>query len=326
MAPKYVLRWYDKAWVLSAVMSMLWAPFSAWILWDRMIIPAQNEVAVTSFVLILFLFVTHKGSLFVARLLQICLYLLERPFSKKEYYGLLVGCCVLVVFDLVWVVYSTNVGFNMFERMIVYGYLVHNFLSCAIELCFIDKFRQHLRDIMVVRAAEYFVKADSVSQISTRTRILRKIQQILSWFGRPQGGYIALPDDHTLEMDASLAASTGSPPLSFNLHPELKENIVHWSRMSSNSRTSKPLWVTTRNYDRCIEFSRTVAEFLSSTDGDSMPAAAFVDVSRTHAVFWPLIRGLMSVSPEYIRKKCQDYVASDSVSSRHNPVDKSPYW
>jgi hypothetical protein len=102
--------------------------------------------------------------------------------------------------------------------------------------------------------------------------------------------------------DASLVVSTGSPSFSFNFNPELKENIIHWYRMSSDSHTSKPLWVTTHNNDWCIGLSRMVADFLSSNDGDSRPGVTLVDVSQTHAVFWPVIRGLMSACPEYTRE------------------------
>ncbi|KAJ6449558.1 hypothetical protein C8R45DRAFT_144950 [Mycena sanguinolenta] len=159
-----------------------------------------------------------------------------------------------------------------------------------------DEFRQYMNDIMVIRVADHFGKADSILQISTMTQILRKIKQMLFCFRRLQRGYMGLADD------ASLVALTGSPSFAFNFNPELKENIIHWYHMSSNSHTSKPLWVTTHNNEWCIGLSRIVTEFLSSNDDDSRPGVTVIDVSQTHTVFWPLIRGLMSASPEYTRE------------------------
>ncbi|KAJ7795226.1 hypothetical protein B0H14DRAFT_112953 [Mycena olivaceomarginata] len=159
-----------------------------------------------------------------------------------------------------------------------YASPIHNFVLCALELCFRDQFRQYMRDMMVIQAAEYFVTADSVSQISASTspRIFPRLRRILSWFRRPQAAYISLPDDQGLEMGTSLAGSTG--PLCWLLNrPEFNENIIHWSQMLSDSHTGKSLWITTRKKEHRAELACRVSESLSSTDSDSKHETSLVD-------------------------------------------------
>ncbi|KAJ6482743.1 hypothetical protein C8R45DRAFT_1075814, partial [Mycena sanguinolenta] len=277
MVPEYVLRRYSKAWAPNATVFMLWVPLNAWTLVNRALAPTLQKTSVVIVICLFFFFATHNICLLVLRGHQVWQYVQGTAFSKSEYYWPLYSCCI-------------------------YGFLVHNFLYFVLEICVMDEFRQYMGDIMVIRAADYFVRADSIPQISTKTRILRKINHMLCWFRRPQGEHITLPHDRALEMDASLVASIDSPSFSFNFNPELKENVIHWYRMSSNSHTSKPLWVTTYNNNWCVGLSRMMAEFLSSNDSDSRPGVTLVDVSQTHTVFWPVTRGLMSACPEYTRE------------------------
>ncbi|KAJ7860029.1 hypothetical protein B0H13DRAFT_1123307 [Mycena leptocephala] len=199
-------------------------------------------------------------------------------FAKMEYYRLLCCYCLLVLLDILRVIYWTDIEFNMFERIITYASPIHNFVLCALELCFRDQFRQHMRDMMVTQAAEYFVTADSVSQSSANAgpRIFPRLRRISSWFRRPQAMYISLPDDQGLEMGTSPAGSTGPLCLSLN-RPEFNENIIHWSRMFSGSHTGKSLWITTRKREHHAELACTVYESLSSTESDSKHETSLVD-------------------------------------------------
>ncbi|KAF7373686.1 Kinase-like protein [Mycena sanguinolenta] len=351
MVSQHILRWYGKTWALAATVSTFLALIGICTASVKLIRGAERAISYFQCTLSkifdktiecleapdgmyfgswLALFAT---SLLVcsARVTQLFLYPHKgRSFLSREYYRLLCACCFLVLLDVLRIIYWTDTEFNMFERIIVihfhhpvtaltralqiYGSLIPNFFMCALELCFRDQFRQYMRNIMVTQAAEYFVTADSVSRIftNTRTRFFPRLKRILSWFRCPQVAYISLPDDQGLEMGVSLTPSAGPPSPSFNL-PELKENIIHWSRTSSDSHTSKSLWITSNN--NCAELACTVSEFLSFTASDSPPGTSLVDVSRTHTVFWPLIRGLVAASPEY---RCE--------IGRHPPVPFEDYF
>ncbi|KAF8147957.1 hypothetical protein K438DRAFT_457414 [Mycena galopus ATCC 62051] len=199
---------------------------------------------------------------------------LGQSFAKMEYYKLLCCYCFLVLLDILRVTYWTDFDVNIFEHITIYASPIHNFVLCAIEICFGDRFRQYMRDMMVIQAAEYFVTADSVFKISadTEPRIFPRLRRILSWFMRPQTVYVSLPDDQGLE------TGTSTGPLCFN-RQEFNENIIHWSQMFSDSHT--------------------VTESLSYTDSDSNHEPSLVDVSKTDTVFWPLICALVAASPEY---------------------------
>ncbi|KAJ6482742.1 hypothetical protein C8R45DRAFT_1075813, partial [Mycena sanguinolenta] len=252
-----------------------------------------------------------------ARVVQLVVYPGEgRSFAKMEYYRLLCCYCLLELLDILRVIYWTDIEVNMFERITAiqshncspslrkplqtYASPIYNFVLCALEICFGDRSRQYMRDMMVTQAADYFVTADPVSQIPANTgpRIFPRLRRVLSWFKRPQIVYISLPDDQGLEMGTSLAGSTGPLCLSLN-GPELTENIIHCSRMFSDSHTARSLWITTRKKEHHAELACTISESLSSTDGDSKHETSLVDVSRTGTVFWPLIQALAAASPEY---------------------------
>ncbi|KAJ6449560.1 hypothetical protein C8R45DRAFT_1114611 [Mycena sanguinolenta] len=161
----------------------------------------------------------------VARVMQLVVYPAGgRSFAKMEYYVLFCCYCFLVLLDILRVIYWTDFDLNIFEHITIYASPIYNFVLCALEIYLGDRFRQHMRDMMVTQAAEYFVTAHSVFQISadTEPRILPRLRRILAWFMRPQPVYVSLPDDQGLETVAAspdYRAEIGrEPPVPFAEH------------------------------------------------------------------------------------------------------------
>jgi hypothetical protein len=112
---------------------------------------------------------------------------------------------------------------------------------------------------------------------------------------------ISLPgEDDSLEMSAPAKSSPAQHASSPGQLPaELTENVLHWSRLSSEWHTNKALWITTDSKERSGEIAQGVFDLLSPSSSDDDTGLALVDISGTRSAFWPLIRGFAVASPGF---------------------------
>lgn len=127
--------------------------------------------------------------------------------------------------------------------------------------------------------------------------------RFVSIFWRQSTGPIALPpdDDPLVDIGPGATSSSRHPrDSSWTVPAELTENLIHWSRLSTDWHTYKALWITADNRERRKDIAHEALRFFSSADFSSDPCnVALIDVSGTHCIFWPLISGFATASPEY---------------------------
>jgi hypothetical protein len=164
--------------------------------------------------------------------------------------------------------------------------------------------RVYDRDL-VLQCMDYLVSADSTS-LDGKSRspiiLMRKMWSRLIAAFHPSTGPIALPveEDDRLEMEAGSFPFAQQSFSQTDLPPELTENVIHWSRLSSEWDTNKALWITTDNKEQCSAIAQTAFHLLSPSGGDETRiGVALVDLSKTRSSFWPLTKGLALASPEY---------------------------
>ncbi|KAJ7797615.1 kinase-like domain-containing protein, partial [Mycena leptocephala] len=149
---------------------------------------------------------------------------------------------------------------------------IYNGGLLSIELC-LGKFRKFMSETIFNQTLEYFLSADAIEQGSTDPS----------------------PDADLVELGTMAPVSKPQLATKWESLPELKESILHWSKVSD----MKALWTTTDGNDRQGDIAHVVYDILSSPQCDGSQRIALVDVSRTHSTVWPLIRGFTSVCPQY---------------------------
>ncbi|KAF7328843.1 hypothetical protein MVEN_02513700 [Mycena venus] len=82
-----------------------------------------------------------------------------------------------------------------------------------------------------------------------------------------------------------------------SLRGKLDKNVLHWSKVSVDVPTDKALWMTMD--DNNEDVARFVHNLLSPPKNNAYTSIGLVDLSQTRSTLWPLIRGLLSVSPQY---------------------------
>ncbi|KAJ6531027.1 hypothetical protein B0H19DRAFT_1190057 [Mycena capillaripes] len=295
MVSRSILRWYNKILAIATPISFLLTFTSLFV-----VILAFRHLSAYILPRFCLPFLITRTPLSSLRCSQIALW--SRYRFKTSYHVLLWSICFLELVDVIicaiaWV--RIEIEFTVFERYNILAPLICNGLLCATEVYFGDEFRQYMRDLTVLQSAEYFVTADFRSR-NTRTsrkfRLPKKMLRSLALFTRPESGYIALPSAEPLEMGVALPISTIHSSSSCHSSADLSESVLHWSRMSTGSH--KALWITANDNERCAEIADMVPELLSTGSGYAV-GISIVDVSQTHSVFWPLIRGLATVSTEY---------------------------
>ncbi|KAJ7608066.1 hypothetical protein DFH06DRAFT_1149244 [Mycena polygramma] len=186
-------------------------------------------------------------------------------------------------------------------------YTIFNTTLCFSEIYLRDDFRKHMKDMIVLRTLDYLVLSDATS---LNTKVTRKgtnpkeklWSRLVSLFSRPSKGPISLPiDDEAgdgLEMDVGdddPAPPTSSP---WKIPAELTENVLHWSRLSTEWDTHKALWISTDNKGHHSAIAHAVSRVLIS-EKSMRSRVAVVDLSQTRSAFWPLTRGFAAALPEY---------------------------
>ncbi|KAJ7307904.1 hypothetical protein DFH08DRAFT_900471 [Mycena albidolilacea] len=185
--------------------------------------------------------------------------------------------------------------------------ICYNAVLCAIERWLVgDEIQQFMLDQMVIECLQFLVSGDSTSfdkETSDSRPSLPLWSHFVSIFRRQSTGPIALPpdDDPLVEMGPGATSSSRHPrDSSWTVAAELTENLIHWSRLSTDWHTYKALWITADNRERRKDIAHEALRFFSSADFSSDPCnVVLIDVSGTHCIFWPLISGFATASPEY---------------------------
>ncbi|KAJ6459024.1 hypothetical protein C8R45DRAFT_1081570 [Mycena sanguinolenta] len=190
------------------------------------------------------------------------------------------------------------------EAVFVGIFILWNFVVAVVERWMVgDAFRHFMIERSIITCLGFVVTADSASDEPVRKSIFVRIFARLKFLlGRRSTGPIALPPDNepVLELGrprVAAADSTWNPP------PELSKNITQWAQLATEWDTHKTLWITADSEERRSEIAR-VASRLFSSDPAADPSkdhVILVDVSQTHSVFWPLVRGMAEASPEYLQ-------------------------
>jgi hypothetical protein len=123
---------------------------------------------------------------------------------------------------------------------------------------------------LVLQCMDYLVLADFTSldgKSRTHTILMKMWSRLIAAF-RPSTDLIALPveEDGWLELGDGSSFLPQQSSSSTDLPPELAENIVHWSQLSSNRDTNKALWITTDNKEQCGAIAQTVFHLLSPSE------------------------------------------------------------
>ncbi|KAF7341636.1 hypothetical protein MSAN_02061300 [Mycena sanguinolenta] len=161
-----------------------------------------------------------------------------------------------------------------------------------LELWSGGEFQHDMTEKMVIQAVAYFVSVDSTSPLPPRRNPWR-----FNIFRRLSRGSISLPirHDEPLGRPSELGSNSSSDFL-WQAPPEVAESILHWSKVWS----SKALWITANNDQRCKELAYLAHDLLSTEENSVMSAGvALVDVSRTSSIVWPLVHSLIGASPDY---------------------------
>ncbi|KAF7330225.1 Serine/threonine-protein kinase STY8 [Mycena venus] len=210
-----------------------------------------------------------------------------------------------------FVAFSICSFFSSFRNLPNYLWLgvciFYNAVLCATEHWLVgDNFQQFMLDQMVIECLQFLVSGDSTSfdkETSNSRPSLSLWSRFVSIFRRQSAGPIALPpdDDPLVEMGPGAASgSRHARDSSWNVPAELTENLIHWSRLSTDWHTYKALWITADNREARYDIANGALRLFSSPDFSSDPCnVVLVDVSGTHCIFWPLISGFATVSAEY---------------------------
>ncbi|KAF7375784.1 hypothetical protein MSAN_00468100 [Mycena sanguinolenta] len=178
-------------------------------------------------------------------------------------------------------------------------YVVFHALINMTELCLYDDFRPHKQTEMVLECMDYLISADSISLNNEFSEAGRTStwSNVFFQLRRRSTGPIALLDDRT-----ELGSICDSSPVSslWQAAPEFTDSVLHWSTEGSDLYPKKALWITVDVNEGLKGIPRAVFEIIfACSKGIDPTAVSFADVSSTHSVFWPFVRGLAAAYPEY---------------------------
>ncbi|KAF7330234.1 Kinase-like protein [Mycena venus] len=241
------------------------------------------------------------------RLLLLVFWIKGMCFMADVYYPFRIISSIFAIASLV--AYSIMTSLHHFSRWIsilIVVYLFYDILLWLVEHAIGgEELRQFMMDKMVIECLQFLVAGDSES-FDTEEAASRRHTPFwprwLSIFQRRSTGPIALPadDEPPPELGGAVSGSLHTPSSSWVVPTELTENLVHWSRSSTDWHTYKALWITADNREARYDIAHETFRLFSSADFSSDPCnVVLVDVSGTHCIFWPLISGFATVSAEY---------------------------
>ncbi|KAJ7070451.1 hypothetical protein B0H15DRAFT_895297 [Mycena belliarum] len=193
------------------------------------------------------------------------------------------------------------------QSLMLIVYTIFNTALCLSEIYLREDFRKHMKGMIVLRALDYLVLADTTlnrKPTPKGTTPFKTPWSRLIILSRPSTGPISLPDDDDADdlLEMGVGDDDPAPPshAPWEIPPDLVEDVLHWSQLSTQWDTHKALWISSDQKERHKTIALAVSRLLtSSTDKNTRTSVAVVDVAQTRSVFWPLTRGLAAALPEY---------------------------